>query len=528
MTDDRDNVEAPAETPARGPGELLYTAPDRLWYLLVGLSAIALLIGVYCFWYQDHYHFITTGLRNLGFGGAPWGMHVGFYVIFVGISFAGITIATLTRLFEIKVLEPITRLAQIVTITVLVGGSAAIIADLGRPFDGLIKLPRYARPESPFYGTFTLVVAGYLFSSLVYFFLTGRADAARMSRRGPRPLRLFYRIWASGYRDTPDERRRHRRTTFWLAVTMLPLLMVAHSTLGFIFGLQAGRPGWYSALQAPAFVVLADISGTGALILVALGMRKLFGLGQAIPDSALRWLGNFMWILAAIYLYLMVAEELTAVYAGPAADRDVAHSVVSGPYARYFWITVISLGACFLIPFVMFARKRVSMGWLALASAGGIIGAVTKRLLIIVPSQTHGAQIQLEPGVYAPTWVEYGFVVGLGGLIALAMLMIARFFPLVPTAPPAEQQKRQPPRDWLRVTMTSAWAAVAVALITVGLMDSFRVWSGPGEIDPRIPYSPVIFAFGVMMLFSSAIVYETLPADSAAGEASPTPAAKQD
>jgi hypothetical protein len=51
---------------------------------------------------------------------------------------------------------------------------------------------------------------------------------------------------------------------------------------------------------------------------------------------------------------------------------------------------------------------------------------------------------------------------------------------------------------------------IALALVVVGLTDSFRLWSG-GELDPRIPFAPLIFAAGVMMLFSTAIVYELLP-----------------
>ena len=47
-------------------------------------------------------------------------------------------------------------------------------------------------------------------------------------------------------------------------------------------------------------------------------------------------------------------------------------------------------------------------------------------------------------------------------------------------------------------------------MIFVGLTDSFRLWSG-SEIDPRIPFAPAIFAGGVVLLFSSAIVYEVFP-----------------
>jgi hypothetical protein len=70
------------------------------------------------------------------------------------------------------VLEPVTRLAELLTIAALLAGACVVVADLGRPGHGLVNLPELARPSSPFFGTFTLVVAGDLFSSMVAFVLT--------------------------------------------------------------------------------------------------------------------------------------------------------------------------------------------------------------------------------------------------------------------------------------------------------------------------------------------------------------------
>jgi dimethyl sulfoxide reductase membrane subunit len=490
---------APAALPNGGP----------VWRALVLIAGGLLAFGVYCFAQQTQHGFIVTGLRMPGYGGAAWGLYVAFDVFFVGVSFAGITVAAMTRLFSIETLRPVTRLAELITISALLAGGCVIVSDLGRPLDGLLKLPRYANPHSPFYGTFTLVVAGYLFSSLVYFFLAGRADAARMAQSGPEPLRRFYRLWASGWRGTAPEHERHEKTSFWLSLTILPLLVTAHSTLGFIFGIQAGRPGWYSALQAPAFVILAGVSGTGILILAALGLRRLFRLREQIPDASIRWLGNFMWVLMLVYIYFMVVDELTATYAGPASDRHVAHEIVGGAFAPHFWVAVGSFFLAFAIPFVCYVRGITSVRAVGVAAVFANVGAVLKRLLLVVPSQTHGAPLPMEHGpFYTPTWVEVGIVVGLCSLIALVLLIFFRLFPLVPShgeVVAASAARRRPDG---RGAATVLVAMTALAMIVTGLTDSFRLWSH-GENDPRIPYSPVVFASGVMLLFTSAIVYET-------------------
>ncbi|HUJ60529.1 MAG TPA: NrfD/PsrC family molybdoenzyme membrane anchor subunit [Kofleriaceae bacterium] len=483
-------------------------SPRVGWYVLVAIGGALVALGVYAYSLQLAHGDIVTGMRDPGRGGAAWGLYISLYVYLVGVSFAGITVASIARLFKLHVLEPVTRLAELLTITALVAGAVAVLADLGRVDHGLRSLPELARPSSPFYGTFTLVVAGYLFSSVVAFFVTGRRDAARMVQDGPRALRWFYRLWASGYRFTAEEDARHGRTTFWLALAILPLLVVAHSTLGFIFGLQAGRPGWYSALQAPAFIVLAGASGIGMLILAALALRRMLGL--RIPDPTIHWLGGFLWVLCLVYLYFMIVEELTATYAGPALERHVAHAIVTGQFSSSFLVVVGCLFVGFAIPFVGYLRAKPSVGGIAIAATAVNVGALVKRLLIVVPSQTDGSYLALEPGRYKPSWIEWSVLAGVASLVLLMILVFARVFPLVHGEEPDLDRDAPLPREPVRKLACVAWAIVALALVFVGLTDSFRLWSGD-ELDPRLPFAPALFATGVMMLFATAIVYEVLP-----------------
>jgi molybdopterin-containing oxidoreductase family membrane subunit len=235
------------------------------WYVLIVVLLALIGLGAYAFSRQLSEGLVVTGMRNVGtMGGAAWGLYIAFDIYFVGVSFAGITMAALIRIFNLKQLKPISRIAETLTVVSLIMAGLVIFPDLGRPLRGLVNLFRYARPGSPFFGTFTLVLSGYLFGSLVYLYLDGRRDAAILAKV-PGKLQGFYRLWAAGYKDTPAEQERHKKTSFWLAIAIVPLLVTAHSSLGFIFGLQVGRPGWFSSLQAPEFVVLAGVSGAAVV-----------------------------------------------------------------------------------------------------------------------------------------------------------------------------------------------------------------------------------------------------------------------
>ncbi|MFN3285917.1 MAG: NrfD/PsrC family molybdoenzyme membrane anchor subunit [bacterium] len=458
--------------------------------------------GIYAYSRQFVEGLVVTGLRDIGtMGGAAWGLYIAFDIYFVGVSFAGITMAALIRLLHLEELKPVSRMAELLTIVALILAAFSVLPDLGQPVRGMVNLLRYARPQSPFFGTFTLVVSGYLFASLVYFYLDGRRDAALLARI-PGPLQGFYRLWAAGYRDTPAERERHHRTAFWLAIAIVPLLVTAHSTLGFVFGIQSGRPGWFSTLQAPAFVVMAGVSGIGLLLVIAAVLRHVLGERERLHEGIFRWLGGLLALLVVVYLYFTVAELLTTTYTGHEAEVRLTLALLTGPYAWLFWVSMAALvlglvslllphvpsvvpvrvpsfqpaftraaglaaaGAGLLLMIHRHAPRLVPVagaggpepewvGWVlagmavvfvlswfplfarsvvAAGVAGGLlvnVAAVGKRLLIVVPSQTHGTLLPYGTGSYTPTWVEYSVVAGLFALGTLLYTLFVKVFPIM-------------------------------------------------------------------------------------------------
>ncbi|MFQ5419593.1 MAG: NrfD/PsrC family molybdoenzyme membrane anchor subunit [Anaerolineae bacterium] len=404
---------------------------SRSWIRLVVALLVLAGLGIYGYSQQLIHGEVVTGLRDIGtMGGAPWGLYIAFVVYFVGVSFAGITVAALIRLFNLDHLRPVARMAEVLTVISLILGAFCIIADVGQPGRALINLFRYARPGSPFFGTFTLVVSGYLFGSVVYLYLDGRRDAATLAKQ-PGRLQGFYRVWAAGYKGTPAERERHDRASFWLAIAILPLLVAAHSTLGFVFGLQVGRPGWFGTLQAPGFVALAGVSGLGHLIVLAAIVRKALKSEDKITMDIFKWLGNFLMGLTAVYLYFMVVEWLTSVYSAHEAEAALSQALLTGPYAPVFWVSV----ACLIIPFVLlayqFVTKNYRLSWLVLSGLLVNVAAIGKRYLVVVPSQTHGTMMPYSTGYYSPTWVEYSVIVGLLALGALLFVLFIKVFPIM-------------------------------------------------------------------------------------------------
>ncbi|MBI4493693.1 MAG: polysulfide reductase NrfD [Chloroflexi bacterium] len=414
---------------------------ERLPYSVgrFGLGSIALILallaivalGISAYTRQFEAGEIVTGMRDIGtMGGAAWGLYIAFVVYFVGVSFAGITVAALIRLLNLTHLRPLSRMAELLTIISLILAGLSILADLGQPLRGIINLFQYARPQSPFFGTFSLVISGYLFASLVYFYLDGRRDAAHCARL-PSRLRWFYRLWAAGYRGTAGEQARHHRASFYLAIGILPLLITAHSTLGFVFGLQVGRPGWFSALQAPGFVILAGISGIGLLIAIAAILRVVLDAREQLPLPVFSWLGTLLMLLTATYLYFLIVDWLTTTYQGQEHEARLTAAMLSGSFAWLYWLSVGSLLLAFLLLFGQFLTGRANLTLIVASGLVVNVAAIGKRYLIVVPSQIQGTLLPYPPGSYSPTQVEYGVILGLLALGVLLYTLFMKLFPII-------------------------------------------------------------------------------------------------
>jgi hypothetical protein len=111
--------------------------------------------------------------------------------------------------------------------------------------------------------------------------------------------------------------------------------------------------------------------------------------------------------------------------------------------------------------------------------------------------------------------VEIAAISGLLSLGALAFLVFARFFPIVPldvghVEPPSAAERESGARRFVRAAFFLSTLAAGTVLAVVGFLLCARVGNDPWQ-DPPVPFSPLIFVAGMVLVFYSAAVYEILP-----------------
>jgi Ni/Fe-hydrogenase subunit HybB-like protein len=413
-------------------------SPERVgrvtpgWIIFFAVAGLAVILGLAAYAMQTSTGMIATNLRNIGtMGGATWGLYIVMVEYFIGVSIAGIVLAAAIRVFRMDELRSITRLAVLLTVVSLIVGLMIVLVDLGHPIRGIINMLLYARPQSPFFGTFTLVAFGVLFFSLAYLYLDGRRDAAIMADRSTR-LGWFYRLWAAGYADTQAERARHQKVMFWMSIGIVPLIVVALSTEGLVFGIQVGRPGWYSSMQGPDFLVLAAASSLANLVVLVAIVQRVAGSPSRIPHAAFKWLGRFLLAAVVAALYFFVVELFTLLYATPGGERLLADELLRGSYAWIFWSSLVLMLAGLILLIFSAATRAWKTTPMVLASVLISTSVLAERYLTVIPSQTHGMLLPYEPGSYFPNWVEFAVVIGLFALGALLIGLFIKVFPVVP------------------------------------------------------------------------------------------------
>ncbi len=368
---------------------------------------------------------LTVGLAVTGLNRpAYWGLYVVNFVFFIGLSAGGIIIASLVHGFGLQEFRPLARLAEFWAISCLLLAICFIMLDVGRPDRTPFYVFWHGRPGSPLIWD-VVVINLYLFISLAFGYFSTRSDLVRMMELEPRRRRL-YRLLALGYTDCSERAlARDQRVLRALALVGLVLAVLLHTVTAWIVGLVIARPGWFSAIMAPMFIVSATVSGLALLLVSAVFTRRVLGL--AIEERVLRDLGRLLAVSIPILGYFLFTELLTVLYTGKPSALKVFEVMMYGRYAPIFWGILIlglmcPLGALTGIVWPGMRRVVVS-GWIL---ATPVIALLAAHLEPRAPEFVARVSAALL-GVAAPSpWLVYP-ALWLVGLPPLLLLLSGRW-----------------------------------------------------------------------------------------------------
>ena len=392
----------------------------RGFYLTVGLLLVLIFWGLFAYLVQFSEGLGVTGLHQP----VSWGFYVTNFVFFIGISHAGTLISAILRLSKAEWRRPITRMAEVITAMVLFIGAGQILLDLGRP-DRMMNVILHGRYQSPLLWDATSISA-YLTASLTYLYLPMIPDIAILRDRLGK-WKLFYSVLALGWTGTEHQQRILNRAIAVMAVLVIPIAISVHSVVSFVFSMTL-QPMWHSTIFGPYFVVGAIFSGIAALIVAMIIFRKAYGLQDYLKPIHFRYLGQLLLVMLLLWFYFTFSEYLTGYYGGEPEEMKVFWAKFTGPFWPFFWGMVLTN---FVIPLLcLVSLSHHTIGKVLAASLSITVGMWLERFIIVVPTLSF-PRLPFPEGIYSPTWVEWGLLVGSFALFALFYLLFTKVFPII-------------------------------------------------------------------------------------------------
>jgi molybdopterin-containing oxidoreductase family membrane subunit len=398
---------------------------SKEFYPFIAVLGIISLVAVYAYYLQ-----LTKGLGVTGLNDVTiWGIYIVNFIFFIGISHAGIAISAAVRLMNLSKYQRIARIAELLTIVSLVMAGLSIVIDLGRPDRAFLLITKYGSrfKFSPLTWDIT-AVGTYLILSSTYLYLPMRRDPKLAMGRLTNWRATLYKYLIPAYEE--GEEATIDRIGFWLAVSILPVMVMVHTTVAWIFSLLSSRPLWFNAFAGAYYIVAAVASGIASVIVIATVMRKIYHWEDIIKPEIIRGLGNVTAITTLVYLYMMMAEQLTALFAGPAGEVFVSQIWLFGDFSTMFWLmTTIGLVIPFLYLLIQaFRPGYVNITWTAIMSFILVIAFWFKRYMIIVPTLSIGIH---KVGIYYPSWVEIVILLGSFAVPILLYTILTKLVPLI-------------------------------------------------------------------------------------------------
>jgi molybdopterin-containing oxidoreductase family membrane subunit len=367
-----------------------------------------------------------------------WGFAITSFVWWIGIGHAGTLISAILLLMHQKWRTSINRLAEAMTIFAVMCAGIFPLIHLGRPwfFYWLLPYPNTMALWPQFRSALVwdvFAVSTYFLISLLFWYMGMIPDLATLRDRArTRLAQVSYGVLAMGWRNSARHWKNYEAAYLMLGGLATPLVISVHSVVSSDFAVSV-IPGWHETVFPPYFVAGAIFSGFAMVLVLAIVLRKAYGLEDFITTNHLDVMGKVLLATSWLTSYGYFSEQFMAWYGGdkPEADQYLFRMIGLRQYAAVSW-TVFFCNT--VVPQVLWSqRMRRSQTALFLVSLAVLIGMWFERYMIILASLSRDF-LTSSWGMFQPTlWDYLTFFSTIGVFLGLFLLFI-RLLPMISIA----------------------------------------------------------------------------------------------
>ncbi|MGA9752370.1 MAG: NrfD/PsrC family molybdoenzyme membrane anchor subunit [Acidobacteriota bacterium] len=408
------------------------TKPGRGWFIAITITSLIMLMGFGCIGYL-----VYEGIGVLG-NNVPvaWGFPIINFVFWVGIGHAGTLISAILFMFRKRWRNAISRAAEAMTIFALCCAGIFPLIHVGRPWFGYWLFPYpnvrdlWINFRSPLVWD-VFAVSTYFSVSLLFWYLGLMPDLASMRERTTSRLRKgIYRILSLGWVGSARNWLHYEKAYLLLAGLATGLVLSVHSVVSFDFAVSL-VPGWHMTIFPPYFVAGAIFAGFAMVVLVLSVVRKTMHMENLITMTHMDMMNKMILTMSCLMGYSYLMEGFTAWYS---SDTYIRYTFYNYVFGDQWWAGWITITCNVLIPQLLWVPKfRRSFPVMLFVSACVTVGMWFERYTIIVLS-LHRNFLPSSWGVFVPTLVDFGILLGSFGLFFTLVLLFARVLPVIATS----------------------------------------------------------------------------------------------
>src|SRR5882672_9442326 len=350
-----------------------------------------------------------------------WGFAIVNFVWWIGIGHAGTLISAILLLLRQSWRNSINRFAEAMTLFAVASAGIFPLIHVGRPWLAywLFPYPNTMRVWPQFRSPLVwdvFAVSTYATISALFWFIGLIPDLATLRDRSEqRWKKIIYGMLALGWRGSARHWHRYETAYLLLAGLATPLVLSVHTVVSFDFAVGI-VPGWHTTIFPPYFVAGAIYSGFAMVLMLAIPIRKIYGLEGFITQRHLENSAKVMLATGLIVAYGYFIEAFTL------------WNRLHGPYAFFYYM----LWVCnIFIPQVLWVRRlRTNPVVLFIISGVVLVGMWLERFIIVVVS-LHRDFLTSSWGMYYPTRWDWMTYIGTIGLFLMLMFLFVRILPAI-------------------------------------------------------------------------------------------------
>ena len=275
-----------------------------------------------------------------------WSLLIVLYPYITGLVAGAFILASLERVFNVKVLKPTYELALLTALSFLLVATMPLVSHLGHPERAYeIMITPHSTSAMAIFG---FVYLWYLTVVLLLeIWFDYRQDLVIWRKQKGIKGRI-YSILTLGVTDLkPETLKWDRKLGYFITVVGIPSAFLLHGYVGFIFGSIKANPWWSTVLMPVIFLFSAMVSGIALVLflyMIVSYLRK-----QKIDMPALDTTAKFLFYILIIDFTLEGLDQIHRIYEAE-ESFEILDLLVHGPLFLTLFVFQIFMGT--IIPLV--------------------------------------------------------------------------------------------------------------------------------------------------------------------------------